>query len=121
MGLLARNRSSATVRAQAAMKTTAALKPGSDTELNAQILEDIAGDAPNVTIAREAALQPVAEVMATCELQPSKAAAKRCAHGTLHECPRPSYYRPRLFRECEAWCGAELWAACWLTVRRPTE
>jgi hypothetical protein len=63
---------------QAALKTTAALKPGSDTELDAQILEDIASDAPSTTLSRDKVLQPVADVMAACKLQPTKSAAKRC-------------------------------------------
>jgi hypothetical protein len=67
---------------QAALKTTAALKPGSDTELNAQILEDIASDAPSMALGRDVVLQPVADVMATCGLQPTKTAAKR--HVPVH-------------------------------------
>jgi tyrosyl-tRNA synthetase len=62
---------------QAALRTTAALKPGSDTELDAQVLEDIAEDAPSVILARHLVLQPVADVMASAGMQPSKGAAKR--------------------------------------------
>jgi tyrosyl-tRNA synthetase len=62
---------------QAAKRTTAALKPGAVTELDAQMLEDIAGDAPSTELSLQDALRPVPEVMATVGLQPSKAAAKR--------------------------------------------
>jgi hypothetical protein len=63
---------------QAAVRTTAALMPGSTTELDAGILEEIAADAPSIEISREAALQSVADVMAAVKLQPSKGAARRC-------------------------------------------
>lgn len=56
-----------------------ALKPGADTELDAQMLEDIAGDAPSMDLDREVALRSIPEVMVAVGLQPSKAAAKRYA------------------------------------------
>lgn len=61
------------------MRTTSALKPGSDTPLDTQILEDIAADAPTVTLDRQAALQPLADVMVAAGMQTSKNAARRCA------------------------------------------
>lgn len=56
-----------------------ALKPGAVTDLDAQMLEDIAGDAPTMDLAKEDALKSIPEVMVTVGLQPSKAAAKRHA------------------------------------------
>lgn len=63
---------------QAAKRTTQALKPGAVTELDAQMLEDIAGDAPSMDLDKTEALRSIPEVMVAVGLQPSKAAAKRC-------------------------------------------
>jgi hypothetical protein len=62
---------------QAALRTTDALKPGSDTKLDAQILEDIAEDAPSVSLSREQAVQPLVDVMVAAGMQGSKGAARR--------------------------------------------
>jgi hypothetical protein len=62
---------------QAAKRTTAALKPGTETELDAQMLEDIAGDAPSMELGRNEALRSIPEVMVAVGLQPSKSAARR--------------------------------------------
>jgi hypothetical protein len=73
------------VSVQAALRTTAALKPGSDTELDAQILEDIAEDAPSTTLSREQAIGTVADVMVATGMQKSKGAARRCAINHMPE------------------------------------
>lgn len=62
---------------QAALRTTDALKPGSDTELDAQILEDIAEDAPSTTLSRGDVLQPLVSVLVAAGMQKSKGAARR--------------------------------------------
>eukprot|EP00892_Ulva_mutabilis_P008830 jgi/Ulvmu1/6319/UM029_0027.1 len=62
---------------QAALKATAALKPGSDTALDAATLEEIAGDAPSTEIARADAVAPLVDVLVAVGLQASKGAARR--------------------------------------------
>lgn len=68
---------------QAAKRTTAALKPGTKTKLDAQILEDIAGDAPSVELTKEQALQGIMDVIVVAGLQPTKSAARRCFTSVL--------------------------------------
>ena len=62
---------------QAALRTTDALKPGSDTKLDAQMLEDIAADAPSITLRKSEVLQPLAGVLVAAGMQKSKGAARR--------------------------------------------
>lgn len=58
--------------------TAQALAPGSDTKLNIDTLEAVAGSAPTVELPAEQVLgQPLADVMAAIKLQDSKSAARR--------------------------------------------
>eukprot|EP01023_Acetabularia_acetabulum_P036976 TRINITY_DN34997_c0_g2_i2.p3 TRINITY_DN34997_c0_g2~~TRINITY_DN34997_c0_g2_i2.p3 ORF type:complete len:156 (-),score=28.59 TRINITY_DN34997_c0_g2_i2:124-591(-) len=65
-----------------AIKTTQALQPGAETELDVQTLEEIAGDAPcsNLDSSQFVGVA-IADVMATVGLQASKGAARRLIKG----------------------------------------
>jgi len=65
-----------------ALKATAALAPGSKSELDAPTLEAILEDVPSSALAEaEVVGAPLADVMAACGIQPSKAAARRMIKG----------------------------------------
>ena len=67
---------------QLALNATAALAPGSKTVLDAPTLVAIKDDVPNSPLARaEVVGAPLADVMAKCGIQPSKAAARRMIKG----------------------------------------
>jgi tyrosyl-tRNA synthetase len=63
---------------QQALRTTEALRPGSSTQLDAAILEEIAGNAPSASLpAAEVAGQQLADVAVAAKLLPSKGEFKR--------------------------------------------
>jgi tyrosyl-tRNA synthetase len=64
---------------QQALRTTEALRPGSATQLDATILEEIAGDAPSASLpaADVAAGKQLADVAVAAKLLPSKGEYKR--------------------------------------------
>jgi hypothetical protein len=65
-------------RAEACRHALQALAPGSDTQLDAETLEAVAGSAPSVELPRDQLIgRPLPDVMATVKLQDSKAAARR--------------------------------------------
>ncbi|KAK9820078.1 hypothetical protein WJX72_005856 [[Myrmecia] bisecta] len=67
---------------QQALKTTQALAPGARTQLDADTLEAIAGEAPSASLAVEQVVEcPLADVMVAAGLQPSKGAARRMIKG----------------------------------------
>ncbi|PSC70485.1 tyrosyl-tRNA synthetase [Micractinium conductrix] len=65
-----------------AIKTTEALAPGAATKLDADSLEDIAGDAPSASLPREQLVGALlADVMVAVGMQPSKGAVRRMIKG----------------------------------------
>ena len=68
---------------QQAVRTTEGLRPGSETRLDASILEALAADGcPSAVLPREQVVgRMVADVLAACGLQPSKTAAKKLIKG----------------------------------------
>lgn len=87
---------------QSALKATAALRPGTETTLDAETLEEIAGDAPSIELSREAVVAPLVDVLVAVGLQPSKAAARRYASSfsslpPLHPIPSTSPHSSYLF------------------------
>jgi len=63
---------------QTALKVTEGVRPGSNTALDAEILEQLAADMPSCSLSRDALVeQKLVEIMVQAGLQPSKGAARR--------------------------------------------